>query len=149
MKQYEMKQKKLYSQTEIADLIGISKATVSRYINKNNVAGTKQKNAKLYPETVIQQIKRAYQPHKSKNKKHISVIQLLQQQITQLQDENKSLKEQLKTKDDLLKNQLAIKDQQIAKTNDLADQAQKLNLLDKPKSINNKSTLKKKKHWWQ
>ena len=36
-----MKQEsKMYSQTEIADLIGISKATVSRYLKKHNVTAT-------------------------------------------------------------------------------------------------------------
>lgn len=147
-----MKQKKLYSQTEIANIIGISKATVSRYLSKNNVTATSKNNAKLYPETILQQIKKAQKPARTKNKDHLSTIQLLQEQIAQLKEENKSLKVQLKEKDELLKTQLTIKDQQIQtayelieKTSTLVDQAQKLNALDKPKA----EKPKKKKHWWQ
>lgn len=51
-----------------------------------------------------------------------------------MKEENKTLKEQLK-----------IKDQQINTANKLADQAQQLNVLDKPKL----KEPKKKKHWWQ
>ena len=128
-----MKQQKLYSQTEIANLLGISKATVSRYLNKHNVSGTTKNNSKLYPETVLQQIKKAYTPSKSKTKEHISTIQLLQDQIAQLQAENQTLKEQLK-----------IKDKQIETANKLTDQAQQLNVLDK-KELDSPV----KKHWWQ
>jgi|SRR5699024_851476 len=128
-----MKQQKLYSQTEIANLLGISKATVSRYLNKHNVSATTKNNSKLYPETVLQQIKKAYTPSKSKTKEHISTIQLLQDQIAQLQAENQTLKEQLK-----------IKDKQIETANKLTDQAQQLNVLDK-KELDSPV----KKHWWQ
>lgn len=128
-----MKQQKLYSQTEIASLLGISKATVSRYLNKHNVSATTKNNSKLYPETVLQQIKKAYTPSKSKTKEHISTIQLLQDQIAQLQAENQTLKEQLK-----------IKDKQIETANKLTDQAQQLNVLDK-KELDSPV----KKHWWQ
>lgn len=44
---------KYYNQTEIADLIGVSKATVSRYLKKNNVSGNIKNNSKVYPETSI------------------------------------------------------------------------------------------------
>ena len=129
-----MKQEsKMYSQTEIADLIGISKATVSRYLKKHNVTATTKNNAKLYPETILHQTKNAQKGNNTNNKEHVSTIQLLQDQIAQLKVENKTLREQLK-----------IKDEQIKSANKLADQAQSLNLLDK-KEIQSPA----KKHWWQ
>ena len=129
MKQSE----KEYTQTEIANILRVSKATVSRYIKKLNVSGNNINNSKVYSETVLKQLKKEIKPHKSKEKNHISTIQLLQEQISQLKDENKTLKEQLK-----------IKDEQIQIANKLADQAQQLNALDK-KEIE----PPKKKHWWQ
>lgn len=127
-------QVKYYNQTELADLLGVSKATISRYINKLNISGNTQNKEKLYPETILKQLKKQLKPTNN-NKTHApSTIQLLQDQITQLKDENKTLKEQLK-----------IKDEQIKTANQLTDQAQKLNALDKPKL----EEPKKKKHWWQ
>ncbi|MBU5284382.1 helix-turn-helix domain-containing protein [Limosilactobacillus reuteri] len=44
-----MKQsKKYYNQTEIADLLGVSKATISRYIKKLDVSGIEENKAKMY-----------------------------------------------------------------------------------------------------
>lgn len=125
-------QTKYYNQTEIADILGVSKATISRYINKLNISGNTQNKEKLYPETILKQLKKQLKPTNN-NKTHApSTIQLLQDQIAQLKDENKTLKEQLK-----------IKDEQIKTANKLADQAQQLNALDKPKL----EEPKKKKHW--
>lgn len=128
-----MKQQiKYYNQTEIADILDVSKATISRYINKLNISGNTQNKEKLYPETILKQLKKQLKPTNN-NKTHApSTIQLLQDQIAQLKDENKTLKEQLK-----------IKDEQIKTANKLADQAQQLNALDKPKL----EEPKKKKHW--
>ena len=125
-------QTKYYNQTEIADILGVSKATISRYINKLNISGNTQNKEKLYPETILKQLKKQLKPTNN-NKTHApSTIQLLQDQIAQLKDENKTLKEQLK-----------IKDEQIKTANKLVDQAQQLNALDKPKL----EEPKKKKHW--
>lgn len=127
-------QTKYYNQTEIADILGVSKATISRYINKLNISGNIKNKEKLYPETILKKLRNELKPTKT-NKNHApSTIQLLQDQIEQLKNENKTLKEQLK-----------IKDEQIKTANQLADQAQKLNALDKPKL----EEPKKKKHWWQ
>lgn len=132
-------QTKYYNQTEIADILGVSKATISRYINKLNISGNTKNKEKLYPETILKQLKKDLKPNNN-NKNHApSTIQLLQDQITQLKEENKRLYEQLKQKDE----QIKIKDKQIETANKLADQAQQLNALDKPKL----EEPKKKKHW--
>ncbi len=135
-----MKQQiKYYNQTEIADILGVSKATISRYINKLNISGNIKNKEKLYPETILKQLKNELKPTNN-NKNHApSTIQLLQEQITQLKEENKRLYEQLQKKDE----QINIKDKQIETANKLADQAQQLNALDKPKL----EEPKKKKHW--
>ncbi len=133
--------KKYYNQTEIADLLGVSKATISRYIKKLNVSGIEENKAKMYPETVLKQLRKEIKQDNSKKNTPPSTIQLLQDQIQQLKEENKRLYQQLEKKDE----QIAIKDNQIKTANKLADQAQYLNALDKPKL----KEPKKKKHWWQ
>lgn len=131
-------QKKYYNQTEIANLLGVSKATVSRYIKKLNVSGIEENKAKMYPETILKQLKKETKSDNSKKNTPPSTIQLLQQQIEQLKEENKTLKEQLKIKDQ----QITTANKLAEKTSQLADQAQQLNALDKPK-------LQEPKHWWQ
>src|SRR5699024_8810045 len=99
MKQEE----KLYSQTELADKIGVSKGTLSKWISKNDVSPeTIKGNRKLYKETIIEQ-----------------------QRL-----EIEYLKKKLDEKDD----QIAAYAGKFAK---LADQAQQLNLADKPQLIQN------------
>lgn len=154
-----MKQdKKLYSQTEIAKIAGVSKATVSRYIGKMNVSATTKDNAKLYDETILKQVQKAYKTHKTSSNERLSTIQLLQEQISQLKEENnrlihenKQLNEKLSTKDKELaedKNkltQLTDKSLELAqKLTQLTDQAQQLNVLDKKEL-----ETPPKKHWWQ
>ena len=134
-----MKQRlKYYNQTEIADLLGVSKATISRYIKKLNVSGIEENKSKIYPETILKQLKKEIKSDNSKKNTPPSTIQLLQQQIEQLKEENKTLKEQLKIKDQ----QITTANKLAEKTSQLADQAQQLNALDKPK-------LQESKHWWQ
>ncbi len=130
-------QEKLYNQAEIADITGLSKATVSRYLRKNHVPETIRNNAKLYPETVLKQIQKDQKPHKNKQNQHPSTIQLLLEQISQLKNENTTLKEQLK-----------IKDKQIETLSTLTSQAQQLNALDK-KNQKIEPPKETKKHWWQ
>lgn len=130
-----------YNQRQIAEILGISKATASRYLNKIDVSAKEENGAKLYPETILKQLKEQLKSNQtiSSSKKSPSTIQLLQEQVDQLKDEVKILKEQLK-----------IKDEQIKATNKLADQAQQLNVLDK-KELQQPEVNKeeKKKHWWQ
>lgn len=47
--------KRLYSQNELADILGISKGTLSKWLNKNSVSPKQLKGQrKLYDETVIE-----------------------------------------------------------------------------------------------
>ena len=56
-----MKQRKqLFTQTEIANKLGISKGTLSKWISKNNVSPEKiTGNKKLYTETIISDYRNA------------------------------------------------------------------------------------------
>ena len=132
---------KYYNQREIADIMGISKATASRYLNKIDVSAKEENGAKLYPETVLKQLKNQIKTNKKSNNSNStpSTTQLLQEQVDQLKKEVELLKEQLK-----------IKDKQIETANHLADQAQQLNALDKKELPNPEEKEKPhKKHWWQ
>lgn len=134
-------QEKYYNQREISDILGISKATASRYLNKLDVSAKEKNGAKLYSETVLKQLKKQIKVNQnSKNSKSTpSTIQLLQEQVDQLKKEVELLQEQLK-----------IKDKQIETANQLADQAQQLNALDKKELPNPEEKEKPhKKHWWQ
>lgn len=87
-----MKQEsKYYNQTEIADLLGVSKAAISRYLKKLNVSGIEENKSKLYPETVLKQLKKEIKSENTNKNTPPSTIQLLQQQIEQLKEENKTL----------------------------------------------------------
>lgn len=134
-----MKQGKfIYTQTDIANKVGVSKATVSRYLSKKDVARIVSGNSILYDETTLEQASKDLKKTKTAEKRP-SIIELLEAQIDQLKQENQLLKEQLK-----------IKDKQIETANRLADQAQQLNALDKKELPNPEEKEKPhKKHWWQ
>ena len=115
-----MKQGKfIYTQTDIANKVGVSKATVSRYLSKKDVARIVSGNSILYDETTLEQASKDLKKTKNTEKRP-SIIELLEMQIDQLKQENQLLKEQLK-----------IKDKQIETLATLTTQAQQLNALDK------------------
>lgn len=134
-------QERYYNQRQIADILGISKATASRYLNKLDVSAKEENGSKLYPETVLKQLKKQFKTNQGyKNQKFTpSTIQLLQEQVDQLKKEVELLKEQLK-----------IKDKQIETLASLTAQAHQLNALDKDrKEIPEPEEKPRKKHWWQ
>jgi len=141
----------LLSQREIAERIGISKSTLSKWLSKNNVsAETKKGNKKLYRETIIQQYRNAHKANNDNVSSGFSTIDFLQKELQQKQQEINDLKQEGKQKDSTIAD-LAGK---LAK---LADQAQQLNLTDKDKNkliaLNGQNQDVKKKvvsdtHWW-
>lgn len=132
-----MKQRKfIYTQTDIANKIGVSKATVSRYLSKKDVARIVSGNSILYDETTLEQASKDLKKTKTAEKRP-SIIELLEAQIDQLKQENQLLKEQLK-----------IKDKQIETLASLTAQAHQLNALDK-KELPEPKEKPRKKHWWQ
>ena len=74
MKQEE----KLYSQTELADKIGVSKGTLSKWISKNDVSPeTIKGNRKLYKETIIEKYKQDKKINNTEKKKSFSTVEYL------------------------------------------------------------------------
>ncbi|AIS10095.1 hypothetical protein LACWKB8_1841 (plasmid) [Lactobacillus sp. wkB8] len=146
----------LLSQREIAERIGISKSTLSKWLSKNNVsAETKKGNKKLYRETIIQQYRNAHKANDDTASSGFSTIDFLQKELQQKQQEINELKQDGKQKDATIAD-LASK---LAK---LADQAQQLNLTDKDDNKLKKLTDKKNQnglaekvdylkpqHWWE
>ena len=146
----------LLSQREIAERIGISKSTLSKWLSKNNVsAETKKGNKKLYRETIIQQYRNAHKANDDNASSGFSTIDFLQKELQQKQQEINELKQDGKQKDATIAD-LASK---LAK---LADQAQQLNLTDKDDNKLKKLTDNKNQnglaekvddlkpqHWWE
>lgn len=135
-----MKQsKQLYSQNKIAEILGISRGTFSKWLKENGVSPKQQKGQrKLYDETVIEQYKKSKKSKKSnatKDSKRLTTVELLQDNLKEKQLEIDYLKQQLKEKDV----QIKAKDETISefglKFAKLADQAQQLSLADKPNLI--------------
>lgn len=157
-----MKQRKqLFTQTEIANKLGISKGTLSKWISKNNVSPEKiTGNKKLYTETIISDYRNAKRVDKTEKKASFSTIEFLKKEVETQKDEIARLNKKIDEKDSQIKRYA----DQFA---NLAVQAQQLNLVDKDsdklkllKGENNdksvvsdeKSETKQEtnsKHWWQ
>ncbi|MCX8724425.1 helix-turn-helix domain-containing protein [Lactobacillus sp. B4005] len=154
-----MKQElKLLSQREIAERLGVSKGTLSKWLSKNNVSEeTRKGNKKLYQETIIQQYQNAHKSNNEATYNGFSTIDFLQKELQRKQAEIDELKQDGKQKDATIAD-LANK---LAK---LADQAQQLNLTDKDNNklqrLTNDPYQKQDKsinspaeptphHWWQ
>lgn len=165
-----MKQGKiLLTQTELAEYIGISKGTLSKWIKKNNVSPIKENgNKKLYSRNVKKQYLSSKKASGNNDSRKFSTIEFLQKELDKKQEETLQLKQRIND----LEKQLNAKNDQIYDLADkfatLADQAQKLNLADKqPQQLEqNKNdapdeevsdisketkqeTSVKKHHWWQ
>lgn len=127
-----MKQdRRLYTQTEIASKLGVSKGTLSKWINKNNVSPEKlQGNKKLYKETIITDYNKDKKAYAEDKKKSFSTIEFLKAEVERQRAEIKRLNKKLDEKDEQVNNYT----KQFAK---LADQAQQLNLADKKQLIQN------------
>lgn len=156
-----MKQsKQLYSQNKIAEMLGISRGTFSKWLKENSVSPKQQKGQrKLYDETVIEQYKQSKKGNTntttseaSEDKDELTTVQLLHETLQDKQKEIDYLKKQLEDskaekeklnkkideKDQLIAEQVKTTNRLVANTNQvadhvaqLADQAHALNLADK------------------
>lgn len=132
-------QKELYSQNKLADMLGISRGTFSKWLKDNSVS-PEQLNGqrKLYSKTVIEQYKKMREVRENNTSSRLTTVELLQNDLDEKQKEMDYLRQQLKEKDKVI----ADKDEVIKDSNNklyelgnkvakLADQAQQLNLADK------------------
>lgn len=102
---------KVYTVTQIADITGVSKASVSRWLNKQGVSPEYEKGkSKFFKATYVQQYLTAHRSHENKKKIQPSVVDMLQEQVSQLKAENKRLVSRIEKQDE----QLKAKDKQIA-----------------------------------
>ena len=158
------KHEQLYSQNKIADILGVSKSTLSKWLKANAVSPKQLKGQrKYYDKTVIERYQKSKKVD-TKRENHLINSLTVFQTVSEKQHEIDELKQLLKDKEEQLKE----KDEQIMLQNNelvelakkfaqLADQAQQLNLVDKPlrqkkfidKPAENSKVLKSKLHWWQ
>lgn len=128
-----MKQgKELYSQTEIADKLGVSKGNLSKWIKKNSVSPTKiVGNKKLFDEAIFIKYKKTKKVSKKKEVKGFSTVEFLKKELRRKQEEIEELKERNKELEEQLMNQSTEVIDLAHNLTTLTDQAQKLNLADK------------------
>ena len=134
------------TQAQIAKEIGVSEATVSRWIAKRNIAPARTKGpSKFYSFTVLQDFKKEQDARADKAQPELSPTALLTQQLKMQQELIADLREQLsqekqaRDKDaERFQKQLNAKDRQLdnlttltTQVTKLTDQAQQLDLATK------------------
>ena len=150
-------QDKLYSQNELADMLGISRGTFSKWLKKNSVSPKQIKGQrKLYSETVIEQYKKQKGSSDTNVPERLTTVQLLQRELEEKQQEIAELKQQLvdnrnefkerearleakiDEKDKLIASQVQSSNQLVESSNRIADkvtvlvdQAHQLSMYDK------------------
>ena len=150
-------QDKLYSQNELADMLGISRGTFSKWLKKNSVSPKQIKGQrKLYSETVIEQYKKQKESSDTNVPERLTTVQLLQRELEEKQQEIVELKRQLvdnrnefrerearleakiDEKDKLIASQVQSSNQLVESSNRIADkvtvlvdQAHQLSMYDK------------------
>lgn len=150
-------QDKLYSQNELADMLGISRGTFSKWLKKNSVSPKQIKGQrKLYSETVIEQYKKQKESSDTNVPERLTTVQLLQSELAEKQQEIAELKQKLvdnrnefkerearleakiDEKDKLIASQVQSSNQLVESSNRIADkvtvlvdQAHQLSMYDK------------------
>ncbi len=169
----------LLTKSKIADALGTNAMRVTRFTERNKINAVKKEGKReLFRLTQFNALKDELKPpegteikHSNTSSKDELILTLKQQLLTQkkqyeqvVASKDETISSMQKSYDDM-KNQLSVKDGQISTLTQLADQAQKLNLVDKPRLVNKnldnsdtdsgaeveteKQVEKPKKHWWQ
>lgn len=129
---------KMYTVADIAKITGYNRSTVTRWLDKQKIKNAQmQGSAPLYDAQVLDKFKKSHSSKQNKESKQDKTDKLIAEKdarISALTDEIELLKSQLKVKDD-----------QIRVANQLADQAQKLNLADKPQLTHKTEEVEEKK----
>lgn len=133
---------KLYTIRNIADIAGVSKMTMYRYITSSNISETQQDGkTKLYDDTVKNAIIEGF--YARDNNKGTDTHDTAADELVKAKDDQiKAMKAQI----ELMTNQLNIKDEQIANLTRLTDQQQQLNL--KAQDLITSAAPERKRHWW-
>lgn len=167
----------LLTKSKIADALGTNPMRITRFVEREKINAVKREGKReLYKLTQFNALKDELKIPESAETKHPStsskdelILTLKKQLLTQKEQyeqvvasKDETISSLQKSYDDM-KSQLSVKDNQISTLTQLADQAQKLNLVDKaPKrlksdvetkhensnSSNNEDDNSVKKHWW-
>lgn len=168
--------KELLTKSGIADTLGTNPMRVTRFIDRNKINAVKKEGKReLFKLTQFNALKEELNAPESKKdaqshgfSKDDYILTLKQQLKEQKQQYEQVIESKEETISSLqksyndMKNQLSVKDNQISTLTQLADQAQKLNLVDKaPKRLESDVETKRessnssdnednrvKKHWW-
>jgi len=129
---------------EIADILGVSKPTLFRFLKANSIQETfKKQNANMYDETTTNLIINGFKQEKENSRS-----------ISSRNDEmdDKLIIDSLKEQIDLLKKHDEEQKEQIKKLHELLDQQQQLLLYEQQKStklLEENTDTKKWWHWWK
>lgn len=128
---------------EIADLLGVSKSTVYRYIKSNAIHESSQNgSALLYDESALKLIRQGLAiPTESE----VDSDRITKESVESVQ---KELIETLKSQIESQKEQLDIKDTQIAELQKANDQFQQLLLYEQQRNTKLIEENTDKKRWW-
>ena len=168
--------KELLTKSGIADALGTNPMRVTRFVERNKINAVKKEGKReLFKLTQFNALKEELNAPESKKdaqshgfSKDDYILTLKQQLKEQKQQYEQVIESKEETISSLqksyndMKNQLSVKDNQISTLTQLADQAQKLNLVDKaPKRLESDVETKRessnssdnednrvKKHWW-
>ena len=168
--------KELLTKSGIADALGTNPMRVTRFVERNKINAVKKEGKReLFKLTQFNALKEELNAPESRKdaqshgfSKDDYILTLKQQLKEQKQQYEQVIESKEETISSLqksyndMKNQLSVKDNQISTLTQLADQAQKLNLVDKaPKRLESDVETKRessnssdnednrvKKHWW-
>ena len=183
--------KELLTKSKIADALGTNPMRVTRFIERNKINAVKKEGKReLFKLTDFNALKKELDDPEAKKEAQSHAFSKDEYILTlkkQLEDQQEQFNKMLQAKDETIdslketiatskhayedmKDQLAVKDDQISSLTKLTNNAQTLNLLDKPKKAQDTATTgaetsnersssdkkkddsqneSSKKHWWQ
>ena len=181
----------LLTKSKIADALGTNPMRVTRFIERNKINAVKKEGKReLFKLTDFNALKKELDDPEAKKEAQSHAFSKDEYILTlkkQLEDQQEQFNKMLQAKDETIdslketiatskhayedmKDQLAVKDDQISSLTKLTNNAQTLNLLDKPKKSQDTATTgaetskersssdkkkddsqkeSSKKHWWQ
>ena len=134
---------------EIADILGVSKITVYRFIKTSNVTESAvEGRTMLYDDTSVNTIVKAFSDKKDVTRDTMDdTSSYAQEYWEKLEEMNDFLKKEIEDKNQ----QLKAKDEQIERLQIILDQQQQLLLYEQKKNtllIEENTSISKKKSWW-
>lgn len=134
---------------EIADILGVSKMTVYRFIKTSNISESAvEGRTMLYDDTSVSAIIKAFYDKKDATHDTIDdTSDYAQEYLKKLEEMNAFFKKEIEDK----KQQLKAKDEQIERLQIILDQQQQLLLYEQKKStllIEENISISKKRSWW-